>query len=87
MRRVVSFGLCVGLLGMTASDRGPALLEARRQAQRVAREIAALRADNAVLRARAAALRHDARTIEHVAREALGMARPDEIVVRRSGTR
>lgn len=87
MRWFVAFGLCLGLLGMTATDRGPALLKARRQAQRVAREIAALKADNAVLRARAAALRHDARTIEDVARETLGMARPEEIVVRRSATR
>ena len=76
MRWIVAFGLCIGLLSMTAGDRGPALLRAHQQAQAIAREIAALKAENAALRARAEGLRHDARTIALVARETLGMARP-----------
>jgi len=88
MRWIVASGLCIGLLSMTAGDRGlPALLRAHQQAQAIAREIAALKAENAALRARAEALRHDARTIELVARETLGMARPGELLVRRAASR
>ena len=88
MRWMVGFGLCIGLLNMTAGDRGlPALLAARRQVQTIARDIAALKAENAALRARAEALRPDARTIEMVARDTLGMARRDELLVRRAASR
>ena len=98
MRWIAAFGLCIGLLSMTAGDRGlPALLRARQQAQTIAREIdtlksenaalrrrvAALRMENALLRARAQSLRHDARTIEIEARETLGLARSGEVVVLR----
>jgi cell division protein FtsB len=69
---------------MAAGERGlPAVWKARRQAQTVARDIAALKAENATLRARAQALRADARTIELEARETLGLARAGEIVVLR----
>jgi len=82
MRLVFAFGLCLMLMNLFAGDRGlPALLNARRQAQQIARDIEALRAENATLRGRAQALREDARTIELVARELLGLARPGEVVV------
>jgi cell division protein FtsB len=84
MRLAAVFGLCVGLLSIAADDRGPrAVMKARRQAQTIAHDIAALRAENAMLRARAQALRHDARAIELEARNALGFARRGEIVVLR----
>ena len=82
MRLVFAFGLCLMLMNLFAGDRGlPALLNARRQAQQIAHDIEALRAENAALRGRAQALREDPRTIELVAREVLGLARPGEVVV------
>ena len=84
MRWIVAFGSCIGLLSTATGDRGlPAVWKARGQAQTIARDIAALRAENAALRARVQALRGDARTIELEARETLGLARADEIVVLR----
>ena len=84
MRWIVAFGLCIGLLSMSAGDRGlPAVWKARRQAQTIAHDIAALRAENALLRARAQALRQDPRTIEIEARDTLGLARAGEVVVLR----
>lgn len=84
MRLIVAFGLCVGLLSIATDDRGVrAVRKARRQTQTIARDIAALKAENATLRARAQALRQDARAIEVEAREALGLARAEEIVVLR----
>lgn len=84
MRRIAAFGLCVGLLSIAADDRGPrAVMKARRQAQAIAHDIAALKTENAMLRARAQALRHDARTIELEARGTLGFVRRGEIVVLR----
>jgi cell division protein FtsB len=84
MKSVVAFGLCIILFSTFAGDRGPTIFKARREAQQLSRQIAALRADNARLRARAQALRSDPAAIEAVARETLGLARPDELVVTRS---
>ena len=82
MRALFAFGLCLMLMNLFAGDRGlPALLNARRQAQLIARDIEVLKAANATLRGRAQALREDPRTIELVAREVLGLARPGEVVV------
>lgn len=84
MKTVVAFGLCIMLMSLFAGDRGlPAVWKARRQAGALGREIGMLRAENAMLRERARALRGDARTIERAARESLGLARRDELVVRR----
>jgi cell division protein FtsB len=81
---LLAFGLCIMLMNLFAGDRGlPAMWKSRQQAQLIARDIAALRAENATLRGRAQALREDARTIELVARETLGLTRPGEIVVLR----
>ncbi|MGH9409934.1 MAG: FtsB family cell division protein [Vicinamibacterales bacterium] len=76
----ISFGVCV-LLGSLGNNGIPALLKARAEAHHLARDLAALRAENASLRARAEQLRSDRATIEDVARKTLGMARPDELVV------
>ena len=82
MRWALVFGLCIGLLAVTAGDRGlEAVLHARGREAAIARDIAALRAENATLRARAAALRDDPRAIEIAARETLGLVRPGEIVL------
>lgn len=72
------------LFGVGADERGVrAVLQARRDMQALAVHIAALRAENGALRRRAEALRRDPAAIEFEAREALGLARPGEIVVTR----
>ena len=82
MKIVVAAGLLV-LCGVFAGERGvPALLRSRRDAARLSADIAALRAQNAALAGRVRALTTDPATIESVARQTLGLARPDEIVVR-----
>jgi cell division protein FtsB len=82
MKSIAAFGLCIILMSMFAGERGlPAVFKARRDAQELARRIAAIRAENADLKARASALRSDPDAIERVARETLGFARPDELVV------
>jgi len=77
----IAAGLVI-LVHVFAGDRGvPALLQKRREAARLAADIAALRAGNAALTATIRALREDPAAIEAVARQTLGLARPDEIVV------
>ena len=60
-----------------------AILQARREARQLASAVAALKAENASLRHEADALKSDPAAIEAVARGALGMARPDELVLTR----
>lgn len=82
MRVGIAVGLCIILLSVSAGDRGlPAIWKARREAQLIAADIAALKTTNRALRARAQALRDDPRTIERVARETLGLAGTGEFVV------
>ena len=82
MRWFAAFGLCVAVLNLTAEDRGlPALLRTRRQVQAIARDIAALKAENETLRRRVHALRDDARAIEIEGRSTLGLTRAGELVV------
>ena len=82
MKICVAFGLCVMLFtGFTGDNNFPALLKARRDAQALSRTISNLRSENAQLKTRVEALRNDPSAIERVAREALGLARPDELVV------
>ena len=84
MKTFVAFGVCLVLMAIFAGERGlPALLQARRQAEDLTREIARLRDQNLRLRQRVEALRADPRAIERVARESMGLARPDELVVTR----
>jgi cell division protein FtsB len=79
---VVAAGLIVAT-NLLAGERGvPALLQSRRDAERLTAQISALRAENAALAARIHALASDPATIEAVARQTLGLMRPDEIVVR-----
>lgn len=84
MKFVVAFGLCVILFHTFAGERGVAILNARRDAMRLAAEIASLRSENARLRTEVQALRDDPAAIERVARETLGLARADELVVTRA---
>lgn len=83
MKFVVVAGLLIVVADVFAGQRGlPALLRSRRDAIRITDQITALRSENAALAAQIRALREDPATIEVVARRTLGLARPDEIVVR-----
>ena len=83
MKFVVWFVLCVVLFHTFAGERGIAILNARRDATRLAAGIASLRSENARLRTEVQALRDDPAAIERVARETLGLARAEEVVVMR----
>ena len=84
MRLAIGVGVGVLLFGLFGGDHGlPAMLQARREAQMLSTEIAALRTENAALRQRAAALRSDPTAIESEARATLGLLRPGEVVVAR----
>ena len=83
MKLVVVAGILILATDLLAGERGlPALLQSRRDAARLTAQISALRAENAALTARIRALQSDDGAIETVARETLGLAKPDEIVVR-----
>jgi len=69
------------VVGSLFGDRGILSLRTQQQrAEALAREIAALRADNDRLASEIRALRSDGRAIERIAREELGLAAPGETV-------
>lgn len=71
------------LIASAVSDHGLAgLIKAREQARQLTADLAALKAENAALRMRIDGLRNDPAVIERVARQDLGLARPDEVVIR-----
>ena len=84
MKVGVAFGVCLILFSLFGDNHGlHAVLKARREARYLSLAVAALRAENTALRTEAEALKSDPRAIEAVARGALGMARPDELVLAR----
>jgi cell division protein FtsB len=69
------------VVGSLFGDRGILhLMDQRRQAAELERQVEALRAENDHLAAEITALRTDPRSIERLAREELGLARPGETV-------
>jgi cell division protein FtsB len=82
MKWAIAFGACLLLFGVAGDEHGlRAVFQARRDAEQLTAQIAALRAENAALRRQAEALRSDPAAIESAARETLGFIRPGEIVV------
>jgi len=69
------------IVGALFGDRGLLhLMEQRRRAETLARDLDELQAENARLAAEIAALRSEPRAIERLAREELGLVRPGETV-------
>jgi cell division protein FtsB len=68
-------------VGALFGDRGVLhLIEQRKKAEALARELQEIQEENARLAGEIALLRTDARAVERIAREELGLARPGETV-------
>jgi cell division protein FtsB len=82
VRLALVFLACSLLVEAFVGDRGLSrTLQARRELDRAAQSLDALKRENASLRAKVHRLQQDPDTLERVAREELGLIRPGEILV------
>lgn len=75
------FVACVLVIDALVGDKGLlAIIQARKEYNQLATEIARARSDNARLREEARGLREDPAAIEEIARRELGLIKPGEVL-------